>query len=294
MANTIITPNIFAKEVVRKLDRETVFLAHTNRDYEGELKKAGDTVRVQTLPNLTFTASAIVGAGDVTNSDVGTGPGAAIAASDFAITVESLIIDKYSEKRVQIPSIEMVQSNLSVEEKVAERFSQGLGVLLDDSVVTQILTTQVASIPAGNKLDSGAPITLSKSNVYKAVIDLRKALRAKNVKVSQMRLFVGTDAEAFLLQAPEFTSGSNEAFGVVKSGYIGMIAGVPVYVTTALDSSKELIMMAEGAVNCVIQVADTKVTEGVDGFYTNVMAQLIYGMKIFGENLNAVAIQYCA
>ena len=73
-----------------------------------------------------------------------------------------------------------------------------------------------------------------------------------------------------------------------------MIAGVPVYVTTALDSSKEMIMMAEGSVNFVTQVSDTKVTDGVDGFYTNVMTQLIYGMKIFGENLNAIAVQYCA
>lgn len=294
MANTIITPSIFAKEVIRKLDRETVFFAHVNRAYEGELKKAGDTVRVQTLPTITFTASSITGAGDLTNSDVGTGPGGAITASDFAITVESLIIDKYTEKRVQIPNIQEVQSNLTVEERVAERFSQGMSQLLDDQVVTQILTTQVADIPNANKLDSGAPITLSKSNVYASVINLRKALRAKNVKVSDMRLFIGTDAEAFMLQAPEFVDGSNAGFEARRTGYIGMIAGVPVYVTTALDSSKEMIMMAEGAVNFVVQVSDTKVTEGTDGFYTNVLAQIIWGAKIFGENTNSIAIQYCA
>lgn len=167
--------------------------------------------------------------------------------------------------------------------------------MLDDAVVTQILTTQIASIPAANKLDSGAPITLSASNVYASVVNLRKALRKYNVPVSQMRLFVGTDAEGFLLQSSQFVSGANDSYNeVVKNGRIGMIAGVPVYVTTALDSSKEMIMMAEGAVNCVIQVSDTKVTDGTDGFYTNVMAQLIYGMKIFGENLNACAVQYCA
>lgn len=71
MPNTIISPKIFANEVIRKLDRETVFLAHTNRAYEGELKGKGDTVRVQTLPTITFTASTITGAGDLTNADVG-------------------------------------------------------------------------------------------------------------------------------------------------------------------------------------------------------------------------------
>lgn len=294
MANTIITPAIFSNEVIRNLDRETVFLAHTNRAYEGELKQRGDTVRVQTLPTLTFTASAITGAGDLTNSDVGTWPGGVITASDFAITLENLVIDKYTEKRVTLPDIQEVQSNLSLEQKVAARFSEGMGTLLDDQVVTQILTTQVADIPAANKLDSGAPITLSSSNVYGSVINMRKALKKYNVKVSNMRLFIGTDAEAFMLQASQFTTGSNDAFNVVKTGYIGMIAGVPVFVTTALDSSKEMIMMAEGAVNAVIQVSDTKVTEGTDGFYTNVLAQIIWGMKIFGENAKSIAIQYCA
>lgn len=164
---------------------------------------------------------------------------------------------------------------------------------MDDLVVTQILTTQIASIPAANKLDSGSPITLSSSNVYTAVINLRKALIKKNVKVKNMRLFVNANAEAFLLQSTQFTSGSNDAFNVVRTGFIGMIAGVPVFVTNALDTSNEMIMMAEGAVNCVVQVSDTKVTEGTDGFYTNVLAQMIWGMKIFGENLNSIAVQYC-
>jgi len=54
MANTIITPNIFAKEVIRNLDRETILLGSTNRGYEWDLANAWDTVRVQTLPTLTF------------------------------------------------------------------------------------------------------------------------------------------------------------------------------------------------------------------------------------------------
>ena len=123
---------------------------------------------------------------------------------------------------------------------------------------------------------------------------MRKALRAQKVMVSKMKLFVGTDAESLLLQSTQFTTGSNDAFAVVKTGYIGMIGGVPVYVTTALDASKEMIMMAEGAVNAVLQVSETKVTEGTDGFYTNVLAQVIWGMKIFGENAKAIAVHYNA
>lgn len=53
-------------------------------------------------------------------------------------------------------------------------------------------------------------------------------------------------------------------------------------------------MMAEGAVNAVIQITNMKVTEGTDGFYTNVLAQIVWGMKAFGENTKSIAINYVA
>lgn len=293
MANNIITANIFAKETLRKLDREVILLGHTNRGYEWDIKQAGDTVRVQTLPTLTFTASSITGAGDFTDANVGTWPGGAIAASDFAITIENLIIDKYTEKLVTLTDHEIVQSTLSLEEQVATRFSEGMGTLLDDQVRDQILVTQVADIPAANKINSGAPVTLTTANVYEEIMKLRTALKKQNVKVANMRLFVSTDTEALLLQS-DFVKGSDAGVGIMKTGYIGMVGWVPVYSTTALDASGEMIMMAEGSVNAVIQITNMKVTEGIDGFYTNVLAQIVWGMKAFGENTKAIAINYVA
>lgn len=293
MANAIITPQIFSKEVIRNLDREVILLAHTNRAYEWEIKKAGDTVRVQTLPTLTFTASSITGAGDFTNSDVGTWPGGVITASDFAITIENLVINKYTEKRVTLTSLEIAQSNLSLEEKVAMRFAEGMGTLMDNEVRDQILVTQVANIPAGNKLNSGAPVTLTVANIHTEIMAMRTALKKQNVKVSNMRLFVWSDAEALLLQSDYF-KGSDFGGELLTNGVIGIIGWVKVYSTTSLDSSKEMIMMAEWAVNAVVQITETKVTEGTDGFYTNVLSQIVWGMKIFGENTKAIAINYVA
>ena len=48
MANTIIIPTLFSKEVIRNRDLKNVFYKYTNSDYTGELKKAGNTVTVQT------------------------------------------------------------------------------------------------------------------------------------------------------------------------------------------------------------------------------------------------------
>lgn len=293
MANTIITPNIFAKETLMNLDREVVLLGATNRAYEWEIAQAGDSVRVQTLPTLTFTASSITGAGDFTNGDVGTGPGGAITASDFAITLENLIIDKYTEKRVVLTNHEIKQSNLSLEEKVASRFAEWMGTLLDNQVRDQILVTQVADIPAANKINSVTPVTLTTTNVYGEIMKLRSALKKQNVKVSNMELYVSTDVESILLQS-DFLVGSDAGATVMRTGFLGTVWGVPVYCTTALDASNEMIMMAKGSVNAVIQITEMDVTKATDWFYTNVIAQIVWGMKIFGENAKAIAINYVA
>lgn len=292
MANTIITPAIFAKEVVRKRDIKNVFLAHTNRDFEGEIKNAWDTVRVQTLPTLTFTASSITGAWDVANGDVGTWPGASITATDFTITLENLVIDKYAPLLVRLTKHQITQSNLSLEEKVAERFAEAEARLFDTAVRDQILVTQVANIPAWNKINSGSPVTLTKTNVFEEIEKMRVALAVENV-TDNLCLFVSPSAQSLLLQS-NLLDNSDKGLTIREKGYLGMISGVKVYVTNALTASKEMIMMAEGAVNMVVQLNDYDLVKGTDGFFYNLMAEIVYGIKIFGENAKAISINYVA
>jgi hypothetical protein len=292
MPNTIISPAIFSREVIRNRDRKNVFLVHTNREYEGEIKTAGDVVRVQTLPTLSFTAQTITGAGDLTNSDVGTGPGGAITATDFAITLENLVIDKYAPLRVIVTKHQKTQSNLSLETRIASRFAEAEARLFDDQVRDQILVTQVANIPAGNKINSASPITLTKTNVFEEIEKMRVALADQNV-TENLCLFVSPSAHSLLLQSG-MLDGSDLGLETRFKGYIGLVSGVKVYVTTALTASKEMIMMAEGAVNMVVQLNDYDVRVADDGFYYNLLAEIVWGIKIFGENAKAISINYVA
>ena len=61
-----------------------------------------------------------------------------------------------------------------------------------------------------------------------------------------------------------------------------------------LTASKEVIMLQEWAVNMVVQLNEYDVRKGTDGFYENLMAEIIFWLKIFGENAKAIAIQYIA
>ena len=278
MANTIITKDLLQKEVIRVRDRKTVFLPYVNQDYTGELRQSGDTVSVQILPTLAFSAGTA---------------GADITATDFTITSENLVIDQVQQLAVRVTEKEITQSNLSLVEKVGGRIAEAEGRLIDDAIMNQILVVQVADIPAANKLDSGAPATITKTNVYEKITDLSEALDNQNVGNDMRVLFVAPFVKKFLKQSG-ILDASDLGLETRYKGYIGMIDGVKVVTTTALNASKEMIMMESGAVNMVIQLDQFKITEAEKGFAKNILAEDIYGLKIFGENAKAISIQYVA
>lgn len=275
MAATVIKPTIFSAEVIKNRDIKNVFYRYTNSDYTGELRMAGDTVTVQTLPTLSFASGTA---------------GAAISDSAFTITSENLVINQVRQLRVRITEEDKVQSNLQLTRKIAERFAEAEARLFDEVVRDQILVTQVADIPAANKIDSGAPATITKTNVFEKIEGLKVALAQQNV-TDDLVLFV-SPAIASLLRQSGILDANDLGLVVRKKGYMGMISGVMVVETNALTASKEMIMMADKAINMVVQLNNMDVRKGTDGFYENVLAEIIFGLKIFGENAKAIAIQY--
>jgi hypothetical protein len=166
MANTVIEPILFSKEVIRNRDIKNVFYKYTNSDYTGELRQAGDTVTVQTLPTLSFASGTA---------------GAAITATDFTISSENLVINQVEQLLVRITAKEATQSNLALTLQVATRFAEAEGRLFDEAVRDQILTVQVGDIPTANKLNSGSPITLTPALAYTSILALSTALDVQNV-----------------------------------------------------------------------------------------------------------------
>ncbi|PHQ78853.1 MAG: hypothetical protein COB66_08060 [Coxiella sp. (in: Bacteria)] len=278
MANTIIIPTLFEKEVIRNRDIKNVFFKHTNSDYTGTLRSSGDTVTVQTLPTLSFASGTA---------------GAAITATNFVITSENLVIDQVEQLLVRITDEEKTQSNLALTMKVAERFAEAEARLFDEAVRDQILVTQIADIPTANKLDIGLPITLTPALAYTSILNLSEALDNQNVEETGRIAFVSPNFANNLMQSG-FLDASDKGLDTRFKGFMGMVNGVKIVKTNALTPSKEVIMLQNGAVNMVVQLNNLDVRKGTDGFYENLMAEVIFGLKIFGENAKAIAIQYIA
>ena len=54
MSVTNFIPTIWSARLLRHLDKRHVYLNLLNRDYEGEIKNFGDTVKVNQIGNVTI------------------------------------------------------------------------------------------------------------------------------------------------------------------------------------------------------------------------------------------------
>lgn len=155
--NTIIVKAMLMKETVRLLDKKLVIAQRANRAFEGELKKQGDTVSVQTFPNIAFATGGTAG-DDIT-------------ASNFTITSEDLVVDQVAQVNVVIKDWEELRSNLDLQSKVANRLAYALADLYDLYVANKAILGAQTAI---------ATVALSASNVYAEIEKMRVALSALN------------------------------------------------------------------------------------------------------------------
>lgn len=292
MANTTFSPKIFSNELVTKFDQVNVFQSYANNAFTGKLAAFGDSVHVQTAPTITFTAATITGAG-ATTFVTGTGPGGVISATDFTIVGENIVINKYYEYRSIITQLQITQSQVDLEEMLADRYAHATADLMDSQFRDQILVTDVATIPAANKLYSGAPkADVSKTTIYGYIEEMRVALANQNCKTNLV-LFVSPVNFSRLLQSGVMDN-SDKGLDVRTSGRIGMLGNVKIVETVSLTASSEMIMLQDQTVNFITQFEDASLKEGPDGNYFNFIAASYWGGKILAEMAKGICIFYAS
>lgn len=293
---TTFSPVLFSAETVKIFDRDTVFMSYADRSFDRstKIKSTGDSVHVQTAPSYTFSASAITNPGATTYT-TGTWPGGVISATASVFTGEKLVINKYLEFRTTLTEFEVTQSNLPLETICAQRFGVAYRQLMDDQFRDQILVTDVATIPAGNKMYSGAPkADVSKTTIFGYIEEMRVQLvTATGSSADGAILFLCPKHYSALIQSG-LMDNTDQGLAGRKSGRIGMISGLTIVETTGLSASFEMILMTPNTVNFVEQMVNTKTAEATDGFYMSLMTTAVWGGKIFTERAKGIVIFYAS
>lgn len=264
-ANTIIKENVLVKETISLLDMKFPVAEWANTEFEGEIKKQGDTVSVQQFPRIAFTT--------------GTTAGADIDATTFAITKATLVADTLMQVRVPVTNLEEVQSNLNLREELAREIMYDMRKKIDGFISYKAMS----GADTGNKLHDAWPgAAVTKSNIFAAIEEMRVALDNNNA-FEQAALFVTPSIASLIRQAPEF-DGFKEGLEARIDGYVGKMSGFLIYKTNNLSLSARMLGMDRKSVHFACQWTGYDERKEPKGFTDNILSEFVMGASVLGNN----------
>lgn len=274
MAISSFIPQIWDARLLNALDKAHVFANVVNRDYEGEIKQQGDTVKINTIGAVTI--------GDYTkNTDFTSGP------ETLATTAQSLTIDQAKYFNFQVDDVDAAQAAGDVMDKAMERAAYGL----NDAADTYLAKQLAAAITSANaNIVAADAVALTVANVYKNVVKMKLLLDKANVPTVGRWLVAPPEMIALILQDDRFVkTGGSMAEDVLQNGVVARAAGFDIYMsnncaseTSSKDSTTTFTVTAgdEGACTYAEQIVSTEAYRPEKRFADAVKGLHVYGAKV--------------
>ena len=212
MATTNFVPDIWSARILSNLSRLSVAKAVTNDDYEGDIRKGGDSVKITSFvdPTIgTYTAHA-----DITIEDV-----------DDA--TRSLLIDQQKYFAFEVDDVEKAQvvggAGGGVLARQADRGSYGLKNTLDAFVFTTMAAGASATAPDHQVAE--ATISTA-SDAYLALVNWSVLLDQADIPEEERFAVVTPAFHGLLLKDDRFVkAGDDLAAATRQNGRVGQAAG---------------------------------------------------------------------
>lgn len=265
ITNGLFRPTLWSKELNRKMNDSGVMLDCINRKWEGEIKNAGDKVKIQTVGDVTV--------GDYNNS---------ITYQELDGDTQELVVDQKKYFGFVVDDIEKVQANVEYMGKYIDQAKKGL-VNVQDA----FLLGKSADVPAENQLGE---IALTPETAYGKIVEMATILRANNAIDSSNNdgtgrkpwLVVDPKTLGILLQAPEAIHATALGDEVVRKGTILRLAGFDVKMSTVLKPATLKTTILAGtteAISFAEQIVKVESVKDKDRFGDFVRGLYVYGAK---------------
>ena len=270
MAVTNFIPELWSARLLNALDKSHVFANVVNRDYEGDIKKMGDTVHINTIGAVTI--------GTYTqNTDFSSGP------ETLATTDQTLTIDQAKYFNFQVDDIDAAQAAGDIMDKAMTRAAYGLADA-SDKYIAGIL----AGAADASNLVSSSAVALTSSNVYENVVKMRTILDKANVPTAGRWLVIPPEMYALILLDDRFVkTGGEMAEGILRTGLVAQAAGFDIYLSnncvSVNSNSKDTYTIVGGvdsAATYAEQIVSTEAYRPEKRFADAVKGLHVYGAKV--------------
>ena len=272
MALTTFIPELWNARLLNALDKAHVFAGLVNRDYEGDIKKQGDTVHINTIGEVTI--------GTYTkDTDFSSGP-QALTATD-----STLVINQAKYFNFAVDDIDTAQAAGDIMDKAMQRAAYGLADAADKYLADQLAAAITTA--NGNQVGTTA-VALTKENVYENIVKMKTILDKANVPTTGRWLVVPPEMVALILQDDRFVkTGGTKAEDTLANGWVARAVGFDIYESNNCNSTNAsstttytITAGDEGACTYAEQISDTEAYRPEKRFADAVKGLHLYGAKV--------------
>lgn len=270
MAIIRFRPEIWAALLLSSLKKSHVYAALCNRNYEGEIRGAGDTVRITSISRPTINTYQ-------RNTD--------ISYEELSDAQRTLVVDQEKYWAFTIDDVDKAQARGDVVPEAMQESAYGLRDVADQYVAS--FYTQVA---AAN--DLGTRVITAAGDAYETLVDLGVALDEANVPAEGRWVVVSPKFHGLLQKDERFTDMSASGTQTLANSRVGEAAGFFIHKSnnTPNPTADHRVIMAgvPQAMSFAEQILQTEALRSEDRFADRVRGLHVYGGKLIRPDALAI------
>ena len=264
MAYKNFIPEVWAEAINRELERLHVFASNCNRQYEGEVKKMGDSVRILGVGRPTIT--------EVKRDNFTT----LTAPETVEDTSQIMYIDNMAYFNYKVDDIDKRQAVGGLMEALSAETSEGLADVQDRAI---------ANLAADNLAikDASTAYQLTANNILEKLLIAHQLLMEKDVPMStKVTVTLAPWAATLYKQAMAAIDTDNSA--LLKNGLIGQFDGMDIKVSNNcyknVSNEYGFMVRTDRAIAFARPMIHTEPYRPELGFSDAVKGFILYGTKI--------------
>ena len=266
MAIKTFIPTIWEARLLAHLDKALVYGNLCNRDYEGNISQAGDTVIINQI-------------GDVAVRDYDKTKD--ITLDDVDGTPTQLVVDQQKYFGFKVDDVDAAQANVNLIDSAMQRASYAVRDVVDQYIAA--FHTK-AGVTTGLGTDAKPLALTSAAQAYESLVDLRGALDDKNVRADGRFVVVPSWFYGLMLKDDRFVAaGTAKTDAVLTNGFIGTAAGFNIYQSNNVPNTAGKYKILAGttdAISYASQIAKTEAFHPEKSFCDAIKGLFVYGAQV--------------
>jgi len=271
MAISNFIPELWSARLLVSLQKSQVAASLVNRDYEGEIKKAGDTVHITNLTDPTVGAYT---------------PHTPITVEDIDDATTALVIDQKNYFAFEVDDVEAAQQ---AGDSLGAQVDKAAYKLRDLADVYLLNAMQDAAQGTSNDIGTvDVSGTGGNDLVWEAIVDLGVRLDVSNVPSEGRFIVVSPALHGRLLKDSRFVAAGDAVGAATRgSGFIGQVAGLDIYksnnmpaVVDAAATAGTAIAGYRGATTFAEQIVKVEASRMEKQFADMVKGLHVWGAKV--------------